>query len=225
MSQLALGVALKDDAMFSNFYAPRGTSQHIALSSLREKSHQSVFLSGPLGTGLSHLLQAACRQEEDSIYLPLGHVAEASPENLFDKLEMHRLVCLDDLHTVITKNTWQHSVFNLFNRCFDNGTNIIFSARCRVDALGVVLPDLLSRLKSGLVIHFSDYREEDLFGLLKYRAQIRGLPLTDEVAVYMLGRLARSTSSVMRALDRLDQASMLEKKRVTLPFVKRVLDI
>ena len=88
-----------------------------------------------------------------------------------------------------------------------------------------MLPDLLSRLKSGLVIHFSDYREEDLFGLLKYRAQIRGLPLTDEVAVYMLGRLARSTSSVMRALDRLDQASMLEKKRVTLPFVKRVLKI
>mgnify|MGYP001437148351 CR=1 FL=1 len=104
----------KDDAMFSNFYAPRGTRQHIALSSLREKSHQSVFLSGPLGTGLSHLLQAACRQEQDSIYLPLGHVAKASPENLFDKLEMHRLVCLDDLQTVITKNTWQHSVFKLF---------------------------------------------------------------------------------------------------------------
>ncbi len=225
MSQLSLGIALSDDAKFTNFYAPMGTTQHIALRSLTEKSHQSVFLSGPMGTGLSHLLQAACHQEQDSIYLPLGEVAEASPKNLFDRLETHRLVCLDDMHSVIARTSWQHSVFNLYNRCLENGTNMIFSAHCRVDSLGVVLPDLLSRLKSGLVIHFSDYREEDLRGLLKYRAQIRGLVLTDEVALYILARLSRTTSAVMLALDTLDRASMVEKRPVTLPFAKKVLDM
>ena len=89
----------------------------------------------------------------------------------------------------------------------------------------MVLPDLLSRLKSGLVIHFSDYREEDLRGLLKYRAQIRGLVLTDEVALYILARLSRTTSAVMLALDTLDRASMVEKRPVTLPFAKKVLDM
>ena len=225
MSQLALGIALSDDATFTNFYAPVGTTQHIALSSLREKSHQSVFLSGPFGTGLSHLLQAACHHEQDSIYLPLGDIAHAAPENLFDRLEMSRLVCLDDVHTVITRTSWQHSVFNLYNRCLDNGTKMIFSAHCRLDSLGAVLPDLLSRLKSGLVIHFSDYREQDLLGLLKYRAQTRGMTLTNEVALYILARLARKTPEVMHALELLDQASLEEKRRVTLPFAKKVLNI
>ena len=129
------------------------------------------------------------------------------------------------MHSVIARTSWQHSVFNLYNRCLENGTNMIFSAHCRVDSLGVVLPDLLSRLKSGLVIHFSDYREEDLRGLFKYRAQIRGLVLTDEVALYILARLSRTTSAVMLALDTLDRASMIEKRPVTLPFAKKVLDM
>ena len=87
------------------------------------------------------------------------------------------------------------------------------------------MPDLISRFKSGLALHLWDYRERDLIELLKYRAGRRGLDLPEEVIVFILNRLTRSTPALMKALDVLDEASMRAQRRITLPFVKEMLDL
>ena len=54
---------------------------------------------------------------------------------------------------------------------------------------------------------------------------MRGLYLSDEVAVFLLNRLPRNSRQLMEALETLDGASLQEQRRLTLPFVKGVLDI
>ena len=89
----------------------------------------------------------------------------------------------------------------------------------------MTLPDLLSRLKSGVTLQMLNFKIEDQRRLLQHRANRRGLYLSDEVALFLLNRLPRDAVQLMTALEELDGASMQEQRRLTMPFVKSVLGL
>jgi DnaA family protein len=91
--------------------------------------------------------------------------------------------------------------------------------------LGIQLPDLLSRLQSGLIHGLIDFGDDDLRRLLQFRSNLRGMYLSDEVARFLLTRLSRDTKTLLAALETLDSASLREQRRLTTPFVKTTLDI
>jgi DnaA family protein len=144
---------------------------------------------------------------------------------VLEGLEHAPIVCLDDLDLVAYKPEWQEPLFHFFNRCRDADTRLIVSAHLAPDELDVQLEDLLSRLKSGVTLQMTDYKDADRRRLLQYRANSRGLYLSDEVALFMLHRLPRNTRLLMEALEKLDSASLQEQRRLTMPFVKTVLSI
>jgi len=56
------------------------------------------------------------------------------------------------------------------------------------------------------------------------RSRWRGLELPDEVGQFLLRRTSRSSAALFSLLDRLDQAALTAQRRLTVPFVKSVLD-
>ena len=56
------------------------------------------------------------------------------------------------------------------------------------------------------------------------RAQWRGLELPDETARYMLTRVDRRARALFDLLDKLDRQALAAQKKLTVPFVKSVLD-
>jgi len=50
------------------------------------------------------------------------------------------------------------------------------------------------------------------------------LELTDEVAQYILHRAPRDMKELFLTLKRLDHVSLAEQRRLTIPFVKQVLN-
>ena len=228
--QLSLGVKLDDQATFGNFYAPRGSAQHLAIMLLQDSRQPVACLIGSSGSGLSHLLQAACQQSplertSDAIYLPLSDLQQYPPQQVLEGLEAAALVCLDDLHAVSDQADWQVPLFNFFNQCRQSGTRMVFASHKLPEDLGVVLPDLLSRLRSGLIHRLIDYKDEDRRRLLQFRANVRGMYLSDEAAKFLLNRLPRDTRTLIDALEKLDSASLREQRRLTTPFIKTVLDL
>ncbi len=225
MSQLSLAVALDTEATFKNFYAPFGTLQHTAMKCLSERSEEYIFLSGNAGTGLSHLLQAACKLERDSIYLNLGLLDGNSTDKIFDGLEQMSLVCLDDIHIILSNQCRQKAIFHFFNRCSENGTRLVLASHKRLNSINIRFPDLVTRLKSGVVLHFEDYRDDDLLNLIKYRATLMGLNFTHDWAVYIFNRTKRTAGSVVDALRKIDLKALTEKRPITLPLIKSALDL
>ncbi len=229
--QLSLGIKLDNQATFDNFYAPNGTPQHLAKMLLQDDGKQYAYICGSSGTGLSHLLQAVCRQHSlrpsagAAIYLPLKELRDYPPEQVLQGLDACDMVCLDDLDQVAGLEAWQAPLFNLFNRCSESGTRLLITAHTLPDFLEVLLEDLLSRLKSGISLQLIDYKDADLRRLLQHRASALGLYLSDEVALFLLHRLPRNSHRLMEALEKLDAVSLREQRRLTLPFVKSVLDL
>jgi DnaA family protein len=229
-SQMNLAIKLDDQATFNNFYAPKGSSQQLAKFLLQESTHKIAVLVGNSGAGLSHLLQATCQRSpfdtsDDAIYLPLMALKEYPPQQMLEGLDAASLVCLDDIHGVAYREDWQIPLFNFFNDCRQSGTRLIFSSHQLLDDIGIKLPDLMSRLQSGLIHIVNDFNDEDLRRLLQFRSNLRGMYLSDEVAKFLLTRLSRDAKTLITALESLDNASLREQRRLTTPFVKSVLDI
>lgn len=229
--QLSLGIKLDNQATFDNFYAPNGTPQHLAKMLLQDEGKQYAYLCGSSGTGLSHLLQALCQSHSlrpasgAAIYLPLKELCDYPAEQVLQGLESSDIVCLDDLEEVAGREEWQEPLFNFFNLCNESGTRLIIAAHTLPDLLEVVLEDLLSRLKSGISLQLVDYKDADLRRLLQHRASGLGLYLSDDVALFLLHRLPRNTHVLMESLEKLDAVSLREQRRLTLPFVKGVLEL
>lgn len=228
-NQMHLEIKLDDQATFNNFYAPKGTPHQLAKFLLQESGQSLACLIGNSGCGLSHLLQAVCQRgpfdSSDAIYLPLLDLQDYPAQEVLEGLHASSVVCLDDLQAVANREDWQIPLFNFFNECKQSRTRLIFASHQLLEDIGIQLPDLLSRLQSGLVHIVTDFNDDDLRRLLQFRCNLRGMYLSDEVAKFLLSRLPRDTKTLINALETLDSASLREQRRLTKPFVKSTLEI
>jgi len=228
--QLPLGVRLRDDATFANYYPGANAGALGYVERLCEPdagwTESLIYLWGAEGVGCSHLLQAACirfeQRRELAIYLPLTEVADYGPE-LLDNLEQSELVCLDDLQAIAGRADWEEALFHLFNRLRDAGRRLLLSATVPPRELPVDLPDLKSRLTQALVFQLQGLSDEDKLRALQLRASRRGLHLPDEVGRFILSRGSRSMAVLFELLDKLDQASLQAQRKLTIPFLKETL--
>jgi DnaA family protein len=226
--QLPLGLALRDSARFASYFPGPNTEAVRCLQlAAAGEGETLVFLSGASGLGKTHLLQAAChaatRHEHAAAYLPLDELKTLSPD-LFDGMQEMQLVCVDDVQTIAGLQEWETGLFHLFNRVRESGSRLVVAGSDRADRLGIQLPDLVSRLGWGVTYALSPLDGDTVQQALVHRASSRGLELPEETATFLLKRIPRDLPSVFELLDRLDEASMVEQRRLTIPFVKAVLD-
>lgn len=228
--QLPLGVRLRDDATFANYYPGANAAALGYVERLCEAdagwTESLIYLWGGEGVGRSHLLQAAClrfeQRDEQAVYLPLADLVQYGPV-LLDNLEQCELVCLDELDSVVGRKDWEEALFHLFNRLRDCGRRLLLAANASPRELPVKLPDLKSRLTLALVFQLHGLSDEDKLRALQLRASRRGLQLSDEVGRFILTRGERSMNSLFDLLERLDQASLQAQRKLTIPFLKEIL--
>lgn len=228
-NQLTLGLSLRDEATFANFHAAKNAEIVAELKkTASNQGEQIIYLCGTRGQGCSHLLQAVChyahQQQMSSVYLPLANLVSHTPEVL-NGLELLDLICLDDMHVVAGKMEWEEAIFHLFNRLHDSGKKIIFAANDLPKAIKLKLPDLISRLSWGIVFQLHPLDDAEKLSILTMRANHRGISLSEEVGKYILTHCPRHMGTLFAALDALDKASLAAQRRLTIPFVKEVLEI
>jgi len=217
--QLPLRLQLRDSATFDNFH---DEGNELALQALRAGGGDSLYLWGPAGCGKSHLLQAACHAAPGAVYLPLGGIAGAQPA-IFEGLEAIPVVAIDDLGLVAGAADWEAALFHLYNRIREAGGRLLLAAEGSPAALGFRLPDLVTRLGWGLVFRLQPLGDAGRRRALQLLARHRGFELPDEVADYLLRRQPRDMNSLFALLERLDEASLAAQRRLTIPFVRGLL--
>nr|MCH9769271.1 DnaA regulatory inactivator Hda [Gammaproteobacteria bacterium] len=110
-----------------------------------------------------------------------------------------------------------------YNRARDNGTRLIIAANQAPLQLNCQLADLRSRLGAGLIFKVQALDDYEKLAALCLRAERRGMYLSPEVGRYVLHHYTRSMPDLTAVLDKLDEASLTAKRRLTIPFVKAVL--
>lgn len=224
--QLPLQITLRDDATFENFLGASNLQILNALSQLLQgQGERFIYCWGELGCGRTHLLQACCHElsalSHQIVYLSMTELAALSP-NVLENLEQLSLICIDDIDAAFENTAWEEALMHLYNRVRETHSRLIVAgdhlpqeSRCR-------LLDLRSRLSWGLVYKITSLDDEQICDALQMRAKYRGLELPKEVALYLLKHYPRNMAALFDMLETLDQASLIAKRRLTIPFVKTI---
>ncbi len=226
MDQLPLGLRLVDRAVFDTFW-PQGNEQ--LLAHLRDvasgAAHGVTWLAGPHASGKSHLLQATCAQASAARrcgYFPLGPLASLGPAAL-EGLPRLDLVCLDDVQLAAGHPEWERALFGLYRELEDSGGSLIIAAPEPPALVPWGLPDLGSRFTAAAIHALRPLDEVAQRDALMLRAKVRGFELPDDVARWLQQRYPRDMATLYRLLDTLDSAALVAQRRLTLPFIRSVL--
>ena len=224
MSQLALPLRLADHAVFESFLDTGNETLVAMLAALADGIGDGCWLWGPSAAGKSHLLQAACNKAGDnSVYVPLNVLADAGPA-ILEGLASRDLICIDDLDRVAGDTNWEAALFELCNQILDNNRRLLVTSVTSPRACPIELPDLQSRLVRLPAFQVQVLAETGRMQALQLRARHRGLELPDDTARFLLKRSRRDMASLYALLDKLDVAALRAKRRLTIPFVKNVIE-
>ena len=227
-AQMPLALRLPSASRLDNFVT--GANREIIATVrelLRSEVPGVVFLAGAAGSGKTHLLQATCRAIETNgalaADLPLAELVAHTPA-LLEGLEQYRLVACDDVQAIVGRPDWEEAMFHLYNRLREAGGLLIGAAIQPPERLGLGLPDLRSRLAWGAVYALQPPDDTVRLEILTAHARERGLELPAETAQFLLRRCPRDLHALIDLLDRLDRAALRAQRRLTVPFVRSVLE-
>lgn len=226
-TQLTLDLKLKDSFTFDNFISGENQLLIQLLQSQREEAEKQVYIWGTHNSGKTHLLQAVCQhfsqQNQNVSFLPLQQLIDYSPD-VFQGQESMDICCIDNVQLLQNKADWQESLFDLINRMREQNKRLIITASQPPNEIELELKDLVSRLQWGPIFRLVELDDAGKCQALQQRAQARGFELADNVASYLLNNYNRDMADLFEMLEALDKAQLQMHRRLTIPFVKSVLD-
>lgn len=223
--QMALPIALSDHAGFDNFWVGQNKQLIDSIQQLvTEGEPPLIYYYGAKSSGKSHLLFACAKLARAEVascsYLALAN-DYISPD-VIASTDANQIVCLDDVHSIAGNSEMENAVFTLFEQIKHANGQLLVSSTQPPDQSGFQLPDLVSRLSSSLVYPLQGLTEEEQYDAVQMRAKHRGLSISEEAIRYLLTRLPRDTQRLFDVLDTIDQKSLVEKRPITIPFLRQL---
>ena len=225
--QLPLALRYPPDQRLESFIAapPGAIAQLRALAGVAGADW--LYLAGAAGTGKTHLALALCAAAEQAgrraAYLPLA-AARGRLGDALAALEGNNVVAVDGLEAIAGDRDDEIALFDFHNRARSAGLNVLYTAREAPETLPLALPDLRSRLSQNTRLVLDPLDDSARAELLRDRAQRRGLVLEEAAIDWMLSRTDRNLASLLALLDRLDHESLAAQRRITVPFLRQVME-
>ncbi|HEY8037416.1 MAG TPA: DnaA regulatory inactivator Hda [Methylobacter sp.] len=226
--QLPLHFEFRANQTFNDFFP--GVNQEIVThlqQCITGVGEQQVFLWGKPGQGKTHLLQACCHQAQSqnlsSFYFDLSNAGLPEPLML-SGLDQYDVVCFDNIEPIAGNAAWELAFFNFFNQHRDSGHKLIVSASSAPGDIAIQLPDLKTRLNWGLTLKIQPLADSDRIAALIFKADQMGFEIAPQAGRFLLTHYDRDLASLWTLLEKLDKASLAAKRKLTLPFLKQILN-
>jgi len=226
--QIPLPLMPRRDGRFEDFVAGPNKTVVEALKQVPGEPGSNLFLYGAEGSGKTHLLNALCHEMREhqgrAFYLAMKRLPKDAITSL-QGLETLDLVCVDDLHVIAGDKAWEEALFHCFNRIREAGGRLVVSSHVRLSAMNIDLPDLASRLAWGLRLPLLPLEDEDKLAVIDLHCSALGTHLPQDVQHYLLKRQDRNLPALIRTVEKLHQAALTNKRRITVPLAREVLKV
>lgn len=233
-NQIPLPLSGKDSASFDNFLVAAENENNAficeALKKLAMKMDAPrpipLFLAGSIGSGKTHLLSALVSQlqtlnPKGGVYLNLSLIPQKA--EMLEAAFNAPFICIDNIDAWAGKTELEQALFAVVEAAKNNQRLLVVTAKTTPLHSDFALQDLVSRLSSGVVFTLQNIDDATKVAAVKLRAKNRGLMISDDAVSYLLSRYARDTHSLFAALKELDRASIVSKRKVTIPFIQEML--
>lgn len=197
-------------------------------------AYNPLFLYGGVGLGKTHLMHAIGHSIKQRS--PSSRVAYITSELFmnelihairFDKTPAFRdkyrsidVLLLDDVQFMAGKERTQEEFFHTFNTLYNDQKQIVISSDCPPREIPTLEERLHSRFEWGLIADIEPPDLETKVAILKRKADLDGIDLPNDIAIYIAGRVKSNVRELEGSLVRLVAIASL--KRV--PFSKAIAD-
>ena len=210
---------------FEGFYIDPKNKQLISI--LENISiNENMYIYGLKNSGKTYLLQSLCnkfsKNDKSSLFLPLMDVTKYGVE-IIDSIENMDLVCIDGLEAVSQNKEWEIGLFNLINNAQQTGCRLVFTSSSEEGAINFSLADLDSRIRKFQSHEIFPISDDHLLKALKKITNLRSISLGEKEAQYLITYTKRNIADLIIILESLDQLSMENKRRITIPLIKELL--
>lgn len=173
----------------------------------QNRGPQFVYLYGPEGAGVTHLLRAV-----------VPDAGRRAPAYRSDR----RIYAVDDIDRLDDEDLSQlTSLMNDVAR--DPQAHLLCGGRLAPARLSLGA-DVKSRLLSGLTLAVAPLGAADRARVLSRQAALRGIALSADILQWMTAHLSNDMRTLTRVLNMIDYLSLKDRRQVTLPLVRQAAE-
>ena len=222
MNQLGLPISLNASMLLESFVANKELLRLINQLFLNEKSSE-VYIYGASGQGKTHVLQGAVLKaleiDKNAVYIDCS---DPFPDYILDFVDQIDFICFDNVHSILREN--QEIFFDLYNRARQAQIFILVSGNTLPSDLEV-MKDLKTRLSLAVVYKLEELSDELTMSVIDSQMSQRNLSVNSNVYEYLFKNYSRDLKLLLSTLNDLDKASLQAKKPISIPFVKKFLEL
>jgi chromosomal replication initiation ATPase DnaA len=199
------------------FVAPSNALAVAMIESTLNWPMAKLVLSGPAGSGKTHLAHVWARETRASI-LSATELAETDPEPL-----SHCPVAVEDIPAIAENMSAQIALFHLHNMLVANGQPLLMTGQPAPSQWALSLPDLQSRVEGAAHVAL-DAPDDTLLAVVMAKLfSDRQITPRPDVIPYLVSHMDRSFQAAADMVERMDRVSLAESRTLSRALAARLL--
>lgn len=180
----------------------------------------ALIVLGDKASGKTHISWLFSEKANAKVY----NILEIKNEIFSDVVPINSSLVIDDIDKAIGDLSLEENLFHIINYAFECNTKLFFTSSILFNNSHFLLPDLKTRLLSFPVARIYPPDDDLLRSLLVKQFLDKGIILSPDVIEFIIKNIDRNPLSVQILVDKADLLSFEEKRNITIPFIKKIIE-
>jgi chromosomal replication initiator protein len=234
-------IVISPDYSFESFITGPGNqlayAAAVAVANQPGTAYNPLFIHGGVGLGKTHLLQAICQtimQQQPGkniTYLScdafmnqfLDCVQRGQMAEFRNRYRHADVLVIDDIHFLANRERTQEEFFHTFNALYQLNKQIVLSSDSPPNEIPQLEERLISRFGWGLVATVSRPCYETRVAIVRSKARIRALEISDDVVSYIASKIDTNARELEGAITTIQGHAALQNRPIDLPLAREAL--